>query len=86
MIYEENELSSWWVGLVVLAISYCSIFLMSLASLSNFGECRFRVTHNVLGLWDGGELDTQMFSLAQMFNRIPNVQFSTEAPLLQNLC
>jgi hypothetical protein len=38
------------------------------------------------GLASVVELDAQMFSLAQMFNRIPNVQFSTEAPLLQNPC
>jgi len=41
---------------------------------------------NVLGLCDGGELEAQMFNLAQMFIRIPNVQFSTEAPLLQSPC
>jgi hypothetical protein len=41
---------------------------------------------NVLGLCDGGELEVQMFSLVQMFIRIPNVEFSTEAPLLQNPC
>jgi hypothetical protein len=41
------------------------------------------MTTNVLGLCDGGELEEQMFSLAQMFIRIPNVQFTTETPLSQ---
>jgi hypothetical protein len=41
---------------------------------------------NVLGLGEGGEIEAQMFSLAQMFIRIPNVQFSTKAPLLPNPC
>jgi hypothetical protein len=37
-------------------------------------------------LCEGGEIEAQMFKLTQMFNRIPNVQISTEAPLLQNRC
>ena len=41
---------------------------------------------DVLRLCEGGEIEEQMFKLAQMFNRIPNVQISTEAPLLQNRC
>jgi hypothetical protein len=44
------------------------------------------MTANGLGLCDGGEIEAQMFSLVQMINRIPNVQFSTSAPLLQNPC
>jgi hypothetical protein len=32
-----------------------------------------RVLANVLGLGEGGELEVQMFNLAQMFIRIPNV-------------
>jgi hypothetical protein len=43
---------------------------------------------NVPGLGEVAELEAQMFSFAQMFIRIPNVQFSTESatfakPLLQ---
>jgi hypothetical protein len=41
---------------------------------------------NVLGLGEVGELEVQMFNLAQMPNRIPNVQFSTSAPILPNPC
>jgi hypothetical protein len=41
---------------------------------------------NGLVLCDGGKIKAQMFSLVQMFNRIPNVQFSTSVPLLQNPC
>lgn len=40
----------------------------------------------VLGLAEVGELKAQMFNLAQMFNRIPNAQFSTSAPILASPC
>jgi len=45
-----------------------------------------RVSANVLGLCEEAELESQMFVLAQMFIRIPNVQFSTEPAFLQNPC
>ena len=41
---------------------------------------------NVFGLCEEAELEAQMFSLAQMFIRIPNVQYSTEPAFLQNPC
>jgi hypothetical protein len=41
---------------------------------------------NVLGLCEEAELEAQMFNLAQMLIRIPNVQFSTEPAFLQNPC
>jgi len=41
---------------------------------------------NVLGLCEGGELEVQMFNLAEMLIRIPMLKFSTNAPLLQNPC
>ena len=41
---------------------------------------------NDLGLCEEAELEAQMFNLAQMFIRIPNVQFSTEPAFLQNHC
>ena len=41
---------------------------------------------DVLGLCEGGELEVQMFILAQMLIRIPMFKFSTNAPLLQNPC
>ena len=44
------------------------------------------MAYNVLRLCEGGEIEAQMFNLAQMFNRIPNVQNSTKTPLLQNRC
>ena len=37
------------------------------------------ITPNGLGFCDGIEIEAQMFSLVQMFNRIPNIQFSTSA-------
>ena len=46
----------------------------------------FIIVPNVLGLGEVGELEAQMFSFAQMPNRIPNVQFSTYAPILPNPC
>jgi len=45
-----------------------------------------RVAGNVLQLGEVGELKVQMFMLAQMYNRIPNVQFSTEPAILPNCC
>jgi len=44
-----------------------------------------QVTHG-LQLGEEAELEAQMFNLAQMFIRIPNVQFSTEPAFLQNAC
>ena len=44
------------------------------------------IATNVLGLCEEAELEAQMFNLAQMFIRIPNVQFSTEPAFLQNPC
>jgi len=46
----------------------------------------FRLAYNVLGLCEGGELEVQMFNLAEMLIRIPMLKFSTNAPLLQNPC
>jgi hypothetical protein len=40
----------------------------------------------VLGLCEEADLKAQMFSLAQMLIRIPNVQFCTEPAFLQNPC
>lgn len=47
---------------------------------------RPKIATNGLGLCDGGELEAQMFSLVQMFIRIPKVQFILSAPLSQNPC
>ena len=44
------------------------------------------MTANVLGLCEEAELEAQMFVLAQMFIRIPNVQISTEPAFSQNPC
>jgi hypothetical protein len=44
------------------------------------------MTANGLGLCEVGELEVQMFNLAQMFIRIPMLKFSTSAPILQNPC
>jgi len=44
------------------------------------------MTHNGLGLCEEAELEAQMFNLAQMLNKIPIVQFSTEPAFLQNPC
>jgi hypothetical protein len=41
---------------------------------------------NVLGLCEVADLEAQIFNLAQMFIRKPNVQFSTEPAILQNPC
>ena len=54
--------------------------------IAAFNERMAKMTCNGLGLGEGGESEAQMFNLAQMFIRIPNVQFSTKAPLLPNPC
>ena len=41
---------------------------------------------NGLGLAEVGDFEAQMFNLPQMYNRIPNAQFSTSAPILANPC
>ena len=46
----------------------------------------FIIVPNGLQLGEVADLEAQMFNLAQMFIRIPNVQFSTEPAFLQNPC
>jgi hypothetical protein len=62
----------------------CSFLLVPL--VSTFSEYSIWLAANVLGLGEVGELEVQMFSFAQMPNRITNVQFSTSAPILPNPC
>jgi hypothetical protein len=50
----------------LLFLFFCPLF--SVGSLS------FTLAHNVFGLGEGGELEVQMFILAQMLIRIPNAQ------------
>ena len=44
------------------------------------------MTANVLGLGEVAEIEAQMFSLAQKFNRRTAVEFSTEPAILPNPC
>lgn len=44
------------------------------------------LTANDLGLFEGGEIEAQMFNLLKMFIRILMFKFSTNTPLLQNPC
>jgi hypothetical protein len=45
-----------------------------------------KITAKVWSLGEEADLEAQMFNLAQMFIRIPNVQFSTEPAILPNCC
>ena len=55
--------------------------------ISKFFMRKFKsLAYNGLGLCEEAELEAQMFSLVQMFIRIPNVEFSTEPAFLQNPC
>jgi hypothetical protein len=45
-----------------------------------------KIAPNVLGLCEVADLKAQMFILAQMYIKIPNVEFSTEPAILQNPC
>jgi hypothetical protein len=47
---------------------------------------RPKIGANGLGLCEEAELEVQMFNLLLLFNRIPNVQFSTEPAFSQNPC
>jgi hypothetical protein len=62
--------------LLNLFLSFFCFYLLSVCTLAANG----------LGLYEEAELEAQMFSLAQMFIRMPNVQFSTEPAFLQNPC
>ena len=42
-----------------------------------------RVAHNGLQLGEVAEIEEQMYKICTMFNRIPNVQFSTEPAFCQ---
>ena len=44
------------------------------------------MAYNVPALGEEADFEAQMFSLAQMFIRMPNVQFSTEPAIFANCC
>jgi hypothetical protein len=62
-------------------INYVAVFSPMLMSVRHFS-----MRHNGSGLCEEAELEAQMFNLAQMFIRNPNVQFSTEPAFSQNPC
>jgi hypothetical protein len=45
-----------------------------------------RITANGLQLGEVAEIEAQMFSFAQKFNRRTAVEFSTESAILPNCC
>jgi hypothetical protein len=69
--------------IAIAVISKFFIFIFNCLTIEQF--C-LKLAPNVLGLCEEAELEAQMFSLVQMFIRIPNVQFSTEPAFLQNGC
>lgn len=73
------------VGNKTLKINKTDGFCKDSGLKSVFGEVIAEIV-NGLGLGEGGELEVQMFNLVQKFIRIPNVQISTNAPLLPNPC
>jgi hypothetical protein len=46
----------------------------------------FKITDNVLQLGEVAEIEAQMFSFAQKFNRRTDVEFSTKPAILPNCC
>ena len=46
----------------------------------------FTLTHNVLQLGEVAEIEAQMFSFEQKFNRRTKLEFSTEPAILPNCC
>lgn len=75
-LYVFGHLSKWFV--FVLMFKFWSVYRL--------WNGRPTIGYNVLGLCEEAELEAQMFVLAQMFIRIPKVQFSTEPAFLQNPC
>ncbi len=61
-----------------------TLLRFQLSAYDKFGISQ--LTGNGLRLCEEAELKVQIFSLEQMFIRIPNVQFSTEPAFLQNHC
>ena len=47
---------------------------------------RFLLAYNVLQLGEVAEIEAQMFSFAQKFNRRTELEFSTEPAILPNCC
>ncbi|MFN3022044.1 hypothetical protein ACK1KB_13875, partial [Chryseobacterium sp. TY3] len=62
--------------LIYIFISYFTLFLCAL----------FKISANGLQLGEVAEIEAQMFKICTMFNRIPNVQISTEPAILPNCC
>jgi hypothetical protein len=46
----------------------------------------FKISANVLQLGEVAEIEAQLFSFAQKFNRRTAVEFSTEPAILPNCC
>jgi hypothetical protein len=45
-----------------------------------------KITHNVSQLGEVAEIEAQMFSFAQKFNRRTELDFSTKSAILPNCC
>ena len=46
----------------------------------------YKISHNVLGLCDGGAIEAQIFNFVQKLNRRTIVELCSFSPLLQNPC
>ena len=74
----------WDAALLILLKRWHFVFHFSVRLLSVVSS--FRVRHNVLQLGEVAEIEAQMFSFAQKFNRRTAVEFSTKPAILPNCC
>jgi len=65
------------------AVAFFFLFFLHGTSIGNGQQ---GISYNGLGLCAVWDFKAQKFSLAQKFNRNPNVQFSTSAQIAQNPC
>lgn len=69
-----NEFSQYGKGQYINKEKYYTILEISYIIHTFIRVLSYTMTANGLGLGEGGELEVQMFMLAQMFIRIPNAQ------------
>ena len=65
--------------------NFHNVFIINLLRFYYAVRCS-KISGNVLQLGEVAEIEAQMFSFAQMFNRRNAVEFSTEPAILPNCC
>jgi hypothetical protein len=78
----------WLCALVCTSFNFLKrwLFFLCVVGLFIVSTVSLGIGHNVLQLGEVAELDAQMFSFAQKFNRRNNVEISTKPAILPNCC